>query len=354
MNLNFNRTDMIYDLLATVEDGGCSAKHSPLQLGEILKDLPQTKHPNLLVDIETHDDAGVYKLTDDLAIIQTTDFFPPVCSDPFEFGQIAAANALSDIYAMGGKALTALNLVMFPSEKIPLDALHEILRGGMEKVREADAVIAGGHTIDDYPPKYGLAVTGVVHPEKIITNSNAKPGEMLILAKPVGSGVIAAGKKLNEVNDKDYQASLDNMKKLNKKAGEVMQKHGVRCATDITGFGVLGHALKMAIASNAALRFESRNIPLLKSSYKLVDAGCIPGAAFRNLKYIDEYSRFLPGVDYNLKMLMLDAQTSGGLMMTTDSSKTDKILQDLREAGYEHSSVIGRVESPKDQLLIIS
>ena len=189
-----------FDLLSTVVYGGCSAKLPANELNKALADLPKTPNKNLLVDIETHDDAGVYKINDEVALIQTTDFFPPVCSDPFEFGQIAAANSLSDVYAMGGKAITALNIVMFPA-KVPLEILKEILKGGIDKVLEADCVMVGGHTVVDDVPKYGLAVTGVVHPQKIITNSAAKAGDVLILTKPIGAGIIMAGKRINEISN---------------------------------------------------------------------------------------------------------------------------------------------------------
>jgi len=196
-----------YDLLSTVEYGGCSAKLSANDLSAALADLPKTPHKNLLVDIETHDDAGVYKINDEYALIQTTDFFPPVCSDPYEFGQIAAANALSDVYAMGGEVLTALNIVAFPA-KAPLEVLKEILRGGIEKVIEAGGIMMGGHTIVDDIPKYGLAVTGWIHPNRIITNAAAKPGDVLILTKPIGAGIIMAGKRIGEISIEKYQPIL--------------------------------------------------------------------------------------------------------------------------------------------------
>src|SRR3989339_2121164 len=219
---------MAFDLLTTVEYGGCSAKLSPQHLAQALQGLVIPKNDRVLVDIETHDDAGVYKISDTMALIQTTDFFSPICSDPFEFGQIAAANALSDVYAMGGAPLTALNLVMFPSNKIPLDVLRDILAGGLDKVNEAGAVILGGHTIDDYPPKYGLAVTGTIHPDKIITNAAAKPGDVLLLTKPIGSGIIMAGKRIGEIEMDKYQPILESMKQLNKEGSRLMQKFGVK------------------------------------------------------------------------------------------------------------------------------
>jgi selenide, water dikinase len=254
---------MTFDLLSTVDQGGCSAKLSPARLAQVMAGIKLPTNDSLLVDTSTHDDAGVYKLTNDIALIQTVDFFPPVCSDPYDFGQIAAANALSDVYAMGGTPLTAMNIVLFPSTKIPLEILAEILRGGADKVAEAGAVIAGGHTIDDYPPKYGLAVTGVVHPQRIVTNAAAVPGEVLILTKPIGTGVVIAGKRVGETHDAEYAETIASMKQLNKAGGFAMQEDNVRAGTDITGFGLLGHAKKMADASMVTFIIRAGKIPLL-------------------------------------------------------------------------------------------
>jgi len=331
-----------FDLLSTVEYGGCSAKLSASKLSEALAGLPSTPHPDLLVNIDTHDDAGIFRISDDLALIQTTDFFSPVCSDPYEFGQIAAANALSDVYAMGGKVLTALNIVGFP-DKVPLDVLREILRGGIEKVIEAGGIMMGGHTIVDEVPKYGLAVTGIIHPGKIITNSAAKPGDILILTKPVGAGVIMAGKRLDEIGQDDYQAVLNSMKQLNAGGAEVMQKYGVRCATDITGFGLAGHALKMAQGSEVTLRINSSAVPLFKGAMELALIGCLPGACFRNMEFAEEFIHFENSVSYEHKMLMADAQTSGGLLMCCEEADGDSILSDLKLAGYKHASIVGTV-----------
>ncbi|MFP4417292.1 MAG: selenide, water dikinase SelD [Chitinivibrionales bacterium] len=334
---------MPFDLLTTVEYGGCSAKLNAQQLADALEGLPQIHDPNLLVDIQTHDDAGVYRLSDDTAIIQTTDFFPPICSDPYEFGQIAAANSLSDIYAMGGKVLTALNIVMFPQNRIPLDVLREILLGGTEKVREAEAVIVGGHTIDDYPPKYGMAVTGTVHPDRIISNAQACPGDLCILTKPIGTGILVAGQRIGESSPQHYRQALETMKLLNKDGAELMQRSAIRCATDVTGFGLMGHALKMAQASRVTITLHSNQIPLLAGAYELAELGCIPGAAFRNQEFVEKDTSFDDNVDYNLKMLMMDAQTSGGLLMTAAPKDASDILLRLRESVYPHSSIIGEV-----------
>ncbi|MBD3419996.1 MAG: selenide, water dikinase SelD [Chitinivibrionales bacterium] len=340
---------MSFDLLTTVEYGGCSAKLPPGELAQALADLHIPRNEQVLVDITTHDDAGVYKINDECALVQTTDFFPPVCSDPYEFGQIAAANALSDVFAMGGEALTALNLVMFPHTRIPLSVLKEILAGGMDKVAEAGAVIVGGHTIDDFPPKYGLAVTGRVHPQKIATNDKAQPGETLVLAKPLGTGVIIAGRRIGEAKPDDYQLALGTMKQLNRSASAIMQQYGIRCATDITGFSLLGHALKMAQASDVALTIDAESAPLLNGSYELVELGCIPGASFRNLKFIENDTIFSKSVDYNRKMLLCDAQTSGGLLMSVPAGRAETIVQKLREKGYAFSAAIGSVGTKQAQ-----
>jgi selenide,water dikinase len=344
---------MSFDLLSTVEHGGCSAKLPAQKLSEALKDMPKIVNERLLVGIETHDDAGVYKLTDDIAIILTTDFFPPVCSDPFEFGQIAAANALSDVFAMGGKAIAALNLCMFPSAKIPLDVLREILRGGLQKIEEAGAVVAGGHTIDDYPPKYGLAVTGIVHPHKIITNDKARPGDMLVLAKPIGSGVIVAGRRISEAGDADYRACLDNMKLLNKAGAEIMQEFKVQCATDITGFGLLGHGLKMAQAGSVTLEIHSAEVPVLAGAYELAVNGCLPGAAFRNLEFVEKDCVFEKEVDYSMKMLCLDAQTSGGLLLCIPEVRADEIKMALIDKGYLRTEIVGRVVEKREKSVVV-
>ncbi len=334
---------MKVDLLQMVESGGCSAKISPKQLEEVLKYLPLPKDPNILVDIDTHDDAGVYRVNDELALVLTTDFFPPVCSDPFEFGQIAAANSISDVYAMGGTPIVALNIMMFPAAKLAMEAYAEILKGGFEIASEAGVRIIGGHTIDDDPPKYGLAVVGYVHPQKIIANSGARPGDVLILTKPVGTGVILAAQRLGLAVNGDVTEALKQMKILNKSGAEVMKKFGIRGATDITGFGLAGHALKMAKASKVSINLNMSKVPLIGATYKLLEEGCIPGASFRNLDYAEKDSVFDEGLDYNLKMAAFDAQTSGGLLMSVPSTLAEKILSELYSAGLKSSAVVGSV-----------
>ena len=345
---------MKIDLLQMVENGGCSAKISPGQLEEILKYLPLPVDPNILVSIDTHDDAGVYKINDELALVFTIDFFPPVCSDPYEFGMIAAANAISDIYAMGGDPVIALNIGMFPSSKLPAEAYAEILKGGFDKASEAGVRIIGGHTIDDIPPKYGLAVVGYVHPGKIITNAGARPGESLILTKPVGTGIILAGQRLGISNEKDVNEAKKQMKLLNRTGADVMKKFNIRAATDITGFGLAGHTLKMAKASRVSITLNMRKVPLIENVYKLADQGCIPGAAFRNLDYADADTSYEENLDYNLKMIAFDAQTSGGLLISVPQKKTDYVLAELKSVRLLDSSVIGSVATKAEKYLYLS
>lgn len=332
-----------FDLLSTVEYGGCSAKIPAAVLESILINLPKISNPNILVDVDTHDDAGVYKLNDELALILTTDFFPPICSDPFEFGQIAATNSLSDVYAMGGEPFLALNIAMFPSSKIPIDVYRQILEGAASVAQKANTVIIGGHTIDDFPPKFGLAVVGRVNPNSVITNAGLRPGDHLILTKPLGTGIIVAAKRLGLVPDSAYHETLFWMKHLNDTAAQVMQQVDVRGATDITGFGLLGHALKMAKASNVGIKLKSDAIPILPVAYQVADEGCIPGAAFRNLEFVSNHLLVDPNVDYNRKMLMCDAQTSGGVLMGVKPERVEECLTLLKAAGLTYASVVGEV-----------
>lgn len=338
------------DLLKNGGSEGCSAKLPAKELQEALKNFKIVGHPNLLVDVSNHDDGGVYLINNEQALIQTTDFFPPVCSDPYEFGQIAAANALSDVFAMGGQVLTALNIVLFPSN-MPLSVLPEILRGGQEKVLECDGVIAGGHTITDESLKYGMAVTGLVHPKKIISNAEAKVDDVLILTKPIGTGIILAAKRLGIVDKHEYLNALDSMKILNQKASEIMQKFDVKCATDITGFGLAGHLSKMAEASGVSIELKMNDVPVFNQTLSLLQKGCIPGAAFRNLDFMENKLNISSNLSYEYKMLAMDAQTSGGIVMSVNPKFLNIILKELCLI-YPHTSVIGKVR-PKTQQSII-
>ncbi len=340
-----------YDLLKLVDQGGCSSKLPAAELEKALKDLPQVMDKNLLVDIATHDDAGVYRINDELALVQTTDFFPPVCSDAYDFGQIAAANALSDVYAMGGEVLTALNMVLFPAN-LPMEILKKILKGGQDKVTEAGGVIVGGHTIEDDIPKYGLSVTGKIHPEHIITNIGAKPGDVLILTKPLGTGAIISGRKIDLAGNETYNKAIETMKMLNDKGAQIMNRYDIRCATDITGFGLIGHALKMAKGSGVSIRIDAASVPVIGNVIELIDMGCIPGAAFRNLEFTQNDCAFEKSVDYNHKMLLLDAQTSGGLLICTPQEKAEAILKELKSSKYPESAIVGKVTEKSDKAVV--
>jgi selenide,water dikinase len=339
-----------FDLLSTIEYGGCSAKLPAGLLSQVLSKLPLASDPRLLVDVDTHDDAGVYKINDEMALIFTTDFFPPICSDGYEFGEIAAANSLSDVYAMGGTPLLALNLMMFSQEKIPLDVFGEILKGGHDKVSEAGALIVGGHTIDDHPPKYGLAVLGTVHPDRLITNAGARANDVLVLTKSIGTGALVSGQKNGICSEKDYRMGLQHMKHLNRNAAALAVQYGVSSMTDITGFGLAGHAMKMAEASKLSFRIRSSQIPILPGAYQVYEQGSIPGATFRNQEFTGEHAHYARSVDYSIKMLLHDAQTSGGLLMAVNPDHATSLLEELKKVDPEISAMeIGQVlpESPR-------
>lgn len=329
--------------MSVSQTGGCSAKLPAGLLENLLSDIPLVSNPDILVDIETHDDAGVYRINEETALIVTTDFFPPLCSDARTFGRIAACNALSDVYAMGGKPLLTLNLTMFPAEGIPLEVLHDILLGGQEMVNEAGAFTMGGHTIVDSVPKYGLAVVGTVHPDCLVTNAAAKPGDVLVLTKALGAGVLIAAQRLGLADKASYEEALAQMQMLNRKGMEVMQKYHVRCATDITGFGLLGHAAKMAAASGRQLHIDTKSLPVLPGVLQLLEDGCVPGAAFRNLEFAKPCLKVNPDVELKCKMLCADAQTSGGLLMCVPAQSARAVVEEMVSGGFPYSCVMGRV-----------
>lgn len=343
-----------FDLLSTVEYGGCSAKIPAGALSELLKTIPLLSNENVMVDIDTHDDAGVYRLNDTTALIVTTDFFPPICSDAFEFGEIAAANSLSDVYAMGGTPLLVLNLNMFPAAKIPLTVLRDILAGGQSKINESGAITMGGHTIDDDPPKYGLAVVGTVDPKRVIANSGARVGQKLVLTKPLGTGVLVAAQRMGMAPEASYREALNQMKTLNDVGGMVMQKYDVQGATDVTGFGLLGHAVGMAKASGVSITINASSLPVLAGVHELLDDGCIPGAAFRNLDFVKPDLSVEAGVTVADKMLACDAQTSGGLLIAVDADRAQGLVKELLDSGkYPYACVIGEVTEQNHTALIM-
>jgi selenide, water dikinase len=309
----------------------------PGDLSRALAALPVISDPRLLVGRETFDDAGVFRLSDDLALVQTVDFFAPIVDDPFDFGQIAAANALSDVYAMGGQPLTALNIVAFPTNELPLDILTGILAGGQDKVHEAGALIVGGHTVVDTELKYGLAVTGRAHPDFLLTNSGARPGDQLVLTKPIGNGILATAGKRGQLSPEAERGMLAAMKMLNGVASRAALAVGSRCATDITGFGLLGHLSHIARASNVTLRVDLDAIPVLPGVREAVRARFVTDGAKRNAEYLSDLVRWDKGTDED-RAILHDPQTSGGLVVCVSRSRVANYLSRV-----EGSTVVGEV-----------
>ncbi|OGB65654.1 MAG: selenide, water dikinase SelD [Caldithrix sp. RBG_13_44_9] len=316
-----------------------------------MKNIPQSQHPDLLVGINTADDAGVFRLTEEIALIQTVDFFTPVVDDPYTYGQIAAANSLSDVYAMGGRPITALNIVGFHPKILPMSVLEEILTGGFDKTEEAGAVIVGGHTILDEELKYGLSVAGVIHPNKIVTNAGAQPGDMLVLTKPLGTGIIStaikSGKALGELADRANQV----MTSLNKTASEVMQEIGVNACTDITGFGLLGHSYEMAAASKVGMKFWASKIPFFKEIIPLITEGFVPGGTHNNRAYLEDKVEILHSLSAENTTVLFDAQTSGGLLISVQEDKVDNLTRELKKRGLDIVAIIGEVVAEHPAIL---
>jgi selenide, water dikinase len=303
--------------------------------------LPDFRDERLLIGSDTMDDAGVYKLTDEIALIQTLDFFTPIVDDPHLFGQIAAANALSDVYAMGGVPIIALNIVCFPSED--MDLLTEVLLGGAQKVKEADALLVGGHSVEDPEPKYGLSVTGTVHPLKVISNAAAKVGDVLVLTKPLGTGILTTAVKGRILTEADIGAAIQSMAALNRVGAEEMQRIGVTAATDITGFGFLGHAREMAQASGVALEIQATRLPLLPLALDMAEMGLLPGGLHANRHHLGTRVRMDGEVPTALADVLFDPQTSGGLLMAIAADKASILIENLKGRGVLQASPVGRV-----------
>lgn len=293
------------------------------------------------------DDAGVYKISDNLALVQTVDFFPPVVDDPYDFGAIAAANALSDIYAMGGKPLSALNLLGFPPKSVPLWAVDEILRGGADKAQEADVAIIGGHTLKTKEPLYGLAVTGTIHPDKIVSNAKAKVGDSLVLTKPLGIGLITTAIKKGQVEEKWVAEAVKIMIFLNKFASEAMLDVGINACTDITGYGLLGHLWELVQASKVGARIFLSKVPVIDYAWELAKQRVVPGGTLANLKFIQDKADWDRDISEEAKLILSDAQTSGGLLITVTKEKEQKLLDRLISGGVPNPVVIGEIVKDK-------
>ncbi len=303
--------------------------------------LPKFSDPDLIVGFDTSDDAAVYRISDDNAIIQSVDIFPPVVDDPYDYGAIAASNALSDIYAMGGKPKLAMNILCVPAD-LDKSIVEEILRGGYDKVKEAGAIVCGGHSIKDKEPKYGLSVTGFVHPDKVLKNVGLKENDVLILTKPLGTGILNTAAKAGLISDSSVQALVDSMKELNSYAAEVMNKYDVHCCTDITGFGLLGHTFEMAHGSRMCVEILSENVGMLPEARDMASMGIIPQGAYANRSWLSCAVKVHDNVPLDLADVLFDPQTSGGLLFAIPSAQADECLTELTTKGI-HSSVIGHV-----------
>jgi selenide,water dikinase len=313
--------------------------------------LPPVDDPALLVGADTLDDAAIYRLTDELALVQTVDFFTPVVDDPYDFGRIAAANAFSDIYAMGGRPLTALNIVSFPSGTLPLEYLGRILQGGAEIARQASATIVGGHTIDDPEPKYGMAVTGLVKPGEQMTNAGARPGDFLVLTKALGTGIIATAIKQGKAAPEVIAAATESMAHLNRAGSEVARASGLRALTDLTGFGLLGHLRELCRASEVSVDLWFDALPLLPGAADLVRAGITPGGTRRNLEFVEPWTVFAGSLEPWQRLLCTDAQTSGGLVLCVPGEQVDAVVASLKERGTLAAAVIGRVRDSDEAMM---
>jgi selenide,water dikinase len=322
---------------------GCAAKVGAQSLHEIMHKLPVSASKDLLVGTETFDDAAVYRLDKDIAIVQTVDFFPPVVDDPYFYGQISAANALSDVYAMGGKPLTCLAIVCFPTKKLRLSVLELILKGGQDKVRESGAIIVGGHTIQDEQPKYGLAVTGIISPDKVITNANARPGDCLVLTKPLGTGIIVTAAKAEIAKPTDLKDAIDSMCLLNRSASEIMQEIGVNACTDVTGFSLLGHLHQMAKASCVSAQLYTEHIPVLGGAVEYAKLGMIPEGAYNNRNWLNKSVSFSDDLEQFQRDILFDPQTSGGLLISVTPKKSARLLYELHKTGLKDARIIGKI-----------
>ncbi len=305
--------------------------------------MPVESNPRILVGRETSDDAGVYLLDEQTALVQTVDFFTPIVNDPYHFGRIAAANALSDIYAMGAEPLTALNIVCFPTKKLEISYLREILRGGFEKIHEAGAVLIGGHSVEDEEIKYGLSVTGIIHPAQVLTNKGAMPGDALVLTKPLGTGILATGLKGKLIAEEEMAEVVEWMASLNKTAAALMRRFSVHGCTDITGFGFLGHALEMAVASEVVMEVEVSAVPILPRVYELASYGIVPAGGYTNRTFCARRIVFDDKVDPIMLDILLDPQTSGGLLISLPPTDAHHFVSLSRAAGLSYAALVGRV-----------
>jgi cysteine desulfurase NifS/selenium donor protein len=354
LSTNFEAIDLKEIKLTHYTHGlGCACKIEPQKLEQVLKSLPPVFDTNVLVGTETSDDATVYKLSEDLALVQTLDFFTPIVDNPYQFGAIAAANALSDIYAMGAKPIFALNIVGFPKDALPLSVLEEILRGATDKAAEAGIAVLGGHTIEDPEPKYGMVVSGIIHPDKIIRNKGAKPGDVLLLTKPIGTGILSTAMKRGLLENDLIEELSERMSQLNKIAAEKMRKYNPSACTDVSGFGLLGHLRELSTASGCNVELQFESIPIIRQAYEMAVAGVIPGGTYNNLEYVKNSVDF-GKLNHTQQLLLSDAQTSGGLLLALKPEDASNYLKDLESSGILDAKKIGSfTETGKGSINII-
>ncbi len=330
-------------LTQTAKRAGCAAKQPPGYLFPLLGTLPTITDPNVLVGSATADDAAVYRLSDELALVLTTDFFTPIVDLPYDFGAVAAANALSDVYAMGGKPLTALSIVGFP-DALPADILAQILRGATDKATEAGIAIVGGHTIKAEEPIFGLAVVGTIHPQKVLSNDRARPGDVLILTKPLGLGIISTAAKNGEDKQGAIASAIGVMTALNRAAAEVLVGFDVHALTDVTGFGLLGHLRNVVAASKVSARIWLEKVPVLTAAWDYVRAGIAPGGTHANRRFLADWVKYAPDLVKEEELVLCDAQTSGGLLAAVAAEQASAAVAALNAAGVSQAAAIGRIE----------
>ncbi len=306
----------------------------------------------MLVGLDRADDAGVYKISDDLALIQTVDFFTPVVDDPYVFGQIAAANALSDIYAMGGTPKTAMNLVGFPLKTMEIGVLRQIILGGLNKISEAQVVLVGGHSVEDSELKYGLSVTGFIHPRRILTKKNIKPGDRLILTKPLGIGIVNTAIKGGLASESVIQDAITLMTTLNRCAAEIMSAFAVSACTDITGFGLIGHLAEMVVDSGCGMTIHADRLPMIPEAREYAAIGLIPAGAYKNREFRESMVTLSSGVDRIVQDICFDPQTSGGLLISIPDAQADRLLQRLLDGGVSHAAIIGEVTAGAEHITV--
>ncbi|MDD2366412.1 MAG: selenide, water dikinase SelD [Desulfuromonadaceae bacterium] len=340
-------------LTQTVRGSGCAAKLAPGILHKALCGLDLPVDSNLLIGLENPDDAGIYKVSDDLALVQTLDFFPPMVDDPFRFGQIAAANALSDIYAMGGTPKTAMNIVAFPSSSMDISVLRSIIEGGLSKMREAGVVLVGGHTVEDSELKYGLSVTGYIDPHRILAKRSLQVGDRLILTKPLGTGIVTTAIKAGFADEELTERVTEAMATLNREAAVVMADFSVHACTDVTGFGFLGHLAEMVVDSGCGVCINASAVPVYKEAVEWASMGLIPAGAYNNRDFRGTFVQFSATVPQKIQDILFDPQTSGGLLIAVSEEESEKLLTALQMRGIKPASVVGEVvASPIDMIIV--